>query len=92
MPHHRRPDFGSAVDVSALAQATTSVSLLVSSDTVVSDVLAQILDKYKMSKVTVDDLVIVEEEVRGPGMKGGAGRRGAALSWDERAAVCDEAE
>ena len=53
------------VDVTALKQSVPSVSLLVSSNTIVSDVLTRILQKFKLPDVTIDDLVIVEDEVRG---------------------------
>jgi hypothetical protein len=57
---------GAAVDVTAILASAPPLSLLVSSDTVVGDVLARVVQKFALPADTIDQLVIVEDEVRSP--------------------------
>ena len=52
------------MDVSALSPTAPTLSLVVSSDTAVSDVLKRVVDKFRVPDVSVDDLVLAEEPVR----------------------------
>jgi len=49
--------------VTALGADLPPMTLLVSTDTVVTDVLARVVDKHPIPGITADDLVLVEEEV-----------------------------
>lgn len=49
--------------VTALGADLPPMTLLVSTDTVVTDVLARVVEKHPIPGVTADDLVLVEEEV-----------------------------